>query len=85
MKQPAPSVMVSLVGDRHTVKLDSLERRPGLKALRSMRKRSFRGRREGGKDKEANVNEKKQKNCDKWCSQPPSSKHAQTNAHRVLC
>lgn len=31
--------MVSLVGDRHTVKLDSLDRRSGLKELRSMRKR----------------------------------------------
>lgn len=41
MKQPAPSVMVSLVGDRHTVKLASLESRSGLKELRSMRKRSL--------------------------------------------
>lgn len=41
MKQPAPSELVSLVGDRHTVKLASLERRSGLKELRSMRKSSF--------------------------------------------
>lgn len=39
MKQPAPSSRVSFVGDRHTVELASLDKRPGLKELRSMRKR----------------------------------------------
>lgn len=33
--------MVSFVGDRHTVILDSLDNRSGLKAVRSMRKRNF--------------------------------------------
>lgn len=67
MKQPAPSAMVSLVGDRHTVKLDSLDRRSGLKELRSMRKRSFRigererkrKRAEEGKRKESDLYKEK--------------------------
>lgn len=41
MKHPAPSSMVCFVGDRHTVELDSLDNKSGLKELRSIRKTSF--------------------------------------------
>lgn len=89
MKHPAPSVMVSLVGDRHTVKLDSLDRRSGVKELRSMRKRSFRvGEMGEGDSERRRVKGKKHTNTRRrvriGASSRPRANTCKHNVHHVF-